>query len=225
MFSLPSSRKSSKISSSSSIASGEKGASSTTTNPLRLLSGMIYDRSHRNKVTTTKLEENGDDDDLIEIKAAVLHSIEGRRGESNHSVPGDISYETPIRHNNPALLLKSLSQKDIFTKTEKEIDMNSEKIPLLPRATHDVVAAAVVQARAKETGLKRLIASLSNMLNPTVVVTTIRGILLKSTIVIAVVSFIIAWILFYYCGNPTFVALHIPGVTLSWWLNFLGTYA
>lgn len=176
-------------------------------------------------MTTTKLEENGDDDDLIETKAAVLHSIEGRRGESNHSVPGDISYETPIRHNNPALLLKSLSQKDIFTKTEKEIDINSEKIPLLPRATHDVVAAAVVQARAKETGLKRLIASLSNMLNPTVVVTTIRGILLKSTIVIAVVSFIIAWILFYYCGNPTFVALHIPGVTLSWWLNFLGTYA
>jgi hypothetical protein len=225
MFSYPSSRKSSKISS-SSIASGEKGASSTTTNPLKLLSGMIYDTSNRKKATTTKLEENGGDS-LTETKAAVLHSIEGRREESfnNHSVPGDISYETPIRHNNPALLLKSLSQKGTFTQTETEININSEKFPLLPRATHDVVAAAVVQARAKETGLKRLIASLSNMLNPTVVVTTIRSILLNSTMVIAVVSFIIAWILFYYCGNPTFVALHIPDVTLSWWLNFLGTYA
>jgi hypothetical protein len=224
MFSHPSSRKSSKISS-SSIAIGEEGAPSTTTNPLRLLSGMIYDRSNRNKATTTKLEENGGDD-LIETKAAILHGIEGRRGErfNNHSVPGD-NYETPTRHNNPALLLRSLSQKGTFTKSETEININSEKFPLLPRATHDVVAAAVVQARAKETGLKRLIASLSNMLNPTVVVTTIRIILLNSTIVIAVVSFIIAWILFYYCGNPTFVALHIPGVTLSWWLNFLGTYA
>jgi hypothetical protein len=220
MFSYPSStRKSSKISS-SSIASGEKGV--TTKNPLKLLSGMIYDTSSKNeKATTTKLEEN-DDDDLIETKAAVLHSIEGRREErfNNRSVPGD-NYETPIRHNNPALLLKSLSQKGTFTtKTETEININSEKYPLLPRATHDVVAVAV-----KETGLKRFIAIISNMLNPTVIVTTIRYILLNSTIVISVVSFIIAWILFYYCGNPTLVALHIPDVTLSWWLNFLGTYA
>jgi hypothetical protein len=48
-------------------------------------------------------------------------------------------------------------------------------------------------------------------------------VLLHSTILFALIFFVIAWALFYNCGNPNWDALGIPDVSLSWWFNFLGT--
>jgi hypothetical protein len=48
--------------------------------------------------------------------------------------------------------------------------------------------------------------------------------ILRSTIPIALVCFVAAWILYFYCDNPSAELLQIPKVTLSWWINFVGEF-
>lgn len=47
---------------------------------------------------------------------------------------------------------------------------------------------------------------------------------LCSTVPVALVFFAVAWILYFYCDNPSAELLNIPKATLSWWFNFVGEF-
>jgi hypothetical protein len=78
----------------------------------------------------------------------------------------------------------------------------------------------LARKRRNELRMKRL----ANCLNPINVIKRIFHILFHSTLVLSIPFFGIAWILFYYIGNPQLDFL--PGqATISWWLNFVGMFS
>mmetsp|Transcript_3675 Transcript_3675/g.7531 ORF Transcript_3675/g.7531 Transcript_3675/m.7531 type:complete len:894 (-) Transcript_3675:382-3063(-) len=60
------------------------------------------------------------------------------------------------------------------------------------------------------------------MLNPTIIAQRLYHWFVHSALIVAIPLFIIAFVLFYVCGNP-FTPDYIPGnVRFSWWLDFIG---
>jgi hypothetical protein len=75
--------------------------------------------------------------------------------------------------------------------------------------------------QGRATAKFRIIKCLLNCLNPVKMLKRIIHILLHRTFVISIPCFVIAWILFYFVGNPKLDFM--PGTaTISWWLNFFG---
>jgi len=71
--------------------------------------------------------------------------------------------------------------------------------------------------RSQERRMKRLM----KCWNPCEIFYRLLFVLSHSTLVISIPFFIMAWILYYYLGNPSLDFM--PGnATLSWWLDFLG---
>ena len=60
------------------------------------------------------------------------------------------------------------------------------------------------------------------MLNPTVIAQRLYHWFVHSSLIVAIPLFIIAFVLFYVCGNP-YTPDYIPGkIRFSWWLDFIG---
>ena len=70
--------------------------------------------------------------------------------------------------------------------------------------------------------VKKQWSQVTNILNPIRIIRSIIHSFIHSTLLLAIPLFITAWILFYYCGNPTPPEFFPGSATLSWWCNFFG---
>lgn len=103
--------------------------------------------------------------------------------------------------------------------------IHPEKEPLLasPVTSLQKSGSSLARKLASKKPLRRGdCASMLSFLNPVESITFLLRGLFRSTMPIAVVCFAVAWILFHYCNNPSWGALNMPDVSLSWWFNFIG---
>jgi hypothetical protein len=108
-----------------------------------------------------------------------------------------------------------------------------ESLPLISRNrdgtgrySHTPEYSAVTECRrlARRNKISRRWESFRDCVHPVKIIKrTVRWIL-HSSLLVAALLFIAAWVLFYYFGNPELDFL--PGSpNVSWWLNFFGRFA
>eukprot|EP00980_Cylindrotheca_fusiformis_P002338 scaffold543_cov119-Cylindrotheca_fusiformis.AAC.5 len=165
----------------------------------------------------------------------LLESIDEKPNEDSdgHEMFTDLSSPNVFSSNlNPNMNHEGLhflwnrhDEEEYLASEEAAESLSPEQRPLLGgddgdgQDPHSMVTERrrLAQQRRQEIRMKRLL----NCLNPITIVKKIFYVVFHSTLIVAIVFFCIAWILFYYVANPELDFL--PGnATLSWWLNFFG---
>lgn len=101
-------------------------------------------------------------------------------------------------------------------------DLAGEKLPLLRRNSSGRKQTER-QLKAKRVLKKNQLKRIRELLNPQRILKNLGSYILHSTLFVSIWFFTIAWILYYYCGNPP-PPDFLPGTArLSWWCNFVGT--
>ncbi|KAL3908419.1 MAG: hypothetical protein SGILL_008487, partial [Bacillariaceae sp.] len=116
-------------------------------------------------------------------------------------------------------------EKDGEQEQEDEGLDAGESLPLLRRDAIDYGNGPTIserQLKARKVLKRGHLNRLRDFLNPKKVLQFMFQYIVHSTLPICIPLFVIAWILFYYCGNPP-PPDFLPGTaTLSWWFNFTG---
>ena len=108
---------------------------------------------------------------------------------------------------------------------EDEDHDKGESLPLLSKDATDYGNGPTIserQLKARKVLKRSHLNRIRELLNPKKVFEFMCRYIVHSTLPICIPLFAIAWILFYYCGNPP-PPDFLPGTaTLSWWFNFTG---
>jgi len=99
-----------------------------------------------------------------------------------------------------------------------------ESLPLLAGegSSDHLPSVSERQWRAKQLLMKKKWKKLSECLNPLRILKNFFVWFIRSSLMYAIPMFVTAWILFYYCGNPSPPEFFPGSATLSWWFNFVG---
>ena len=127
-----------------------------------------------------------------------------------------------------------LTDDDNFTTDDEQDDgkvqqddanENGETLPLLSTDVSDYGDGPTIserQLKARKVLKRSSFQRIREMLSPKKVLKIIWRYILHSSLTVCIPLFVIAWILFYYCGNPP-PPDFLPGsATLAWWFNFTG---
>jgi hypothetical protein len=110
-------------------------------------------------------------------------------------------------------------------KDQKDENDKRETLPLLSRDTSDYGNGPTIferQLKARKVLKRSHLNKIHKSMDPKRVLAFLWRCIVHSTLPICVPLFVIAWILFYYCGNPP-PPDFLPGTArLSWWFSFTG---
>ncbi|KAG7353641.1 hypothetical protein IV203_002996 [Nitzschia inconspicua] len=117
---------------------------------------------------------------------------------------------------------KSTGDTETGTEEYNDEELAGERLPLLRRTSSSNKKLSDRQLKARKVLKKRQLKKIREFLNPLRMLKDLGRGIMHSTLFVSLIFFTIAWILYYYCGNPP-PPDFLPGTArLSWWCNFAG---
>ena len=121
----------------------------------------------------------------------------------------------------------TITDDEIVDEREREDQDNDigEALPLLSKDATNYGNGPTISERhlkARKVLKRSHLHKIRELLNPKKVLEFMFRYIMHSTLPLCILFFVIAWILFYYCGNPPPPDILPGSANLSWWFNFTG---